>query len=57
MLRNRRIEIRFKRPKSILDFGDLPKKNPAASEAWLNGKINGSIVNRSLHREGFFFPL
>jgi IS4 transposase len=32
--------IHFKRLKSILDFGDLPKKNPVASEAWLNGKIS-----------------
>ncbi|MDR2792738.1 MAG: transposase, partial [Treponema sp.] len=29
----RQVEIRFKRLKSILDFGDLPKRNPAASEA------------------------
>jgi hypothetical protein len=40
-----------------LDFGDLPKKNPAASQAWLNGKIMGCFVNRGLHSEVFFFPL
>jgi IS4 transposase len=42
--RRRQVEIRFKRLKSILDLGDLPKKNPAASEAWLNGKIMVALL-------------
>jgi transposase len=33
------VETHFKRLKSIPGSGDVPKKNPAASEAWLNGKI------------------
>ncbi|MDR0706854.1 MAG: transposase [Treponema sp.] len=40
----RQAEIYFKRLKSIMDFGDLPKKNPAASEAWLNGKIMVALL-------------
>jgi hypothetical protein len=35
----RQVELYFKRLKSILDLGELPKKDPAASEAWLNGTI------------------
>jgi IS4 transposase len=42
--RRRQVEINFKRLKSILDFGDLPKKNPAASQAWLNGKIMAALL-------------
>jgi hypothetical protein len=33
------VEIYFKRLKSILDFGELPKKKPENSLAWLNGKL------------------
>ena len=33
------VEIYFKRLKSIMDFGELPKRRPASSMAWLNGKI------------------
>jgi hypothetical protein len=39
----RQVEIHLKRLKFILDPGDLPKKNPAASEAWLNGKITAAL--------------
>jgi transposase len=38
------VEIHFKRLKSILDFGGLPKKDPTASEAWLNGKIMVALL-------------
>jgi hypothetical protein len=38
------VEIHFKRLKSILDFGELPKKNPVASETWLNGKIMVALL-------------
>lgn len=33
------IEIYFKRLKSILDFGELPKRRPDSAIAWLNGKL------------------
>ena len=33
------VEMYFKRLKSILDFGELPKKKPENSMAWLTGKL------------------
>lgn len=33
------VEIHFKRLKSLLGFGDAPKKVPKSMEAWLNGKL------------------
>jgi Transposase DDE domain len=33
------IELAFKRMKSILGFGHLPKKDPASARAWLHGKL------------------
>jgi IS4 transposase len=33
------VEIYFKRLKSILDFGELPKRRPDSVIAWLNGKL------------------
>ncbi len=33
------VELYFKRLKSILDFGELPKKKTEHSLAWLNGKL------------------
>ncbi|MDR2783554.1 MAG: transposase [Treponema sp.] len=50
------VEIHFKRLKSILDFGDLPKKNPAASEAWLNGKIMIALLIEAFIAEASFSP-
>jgi IS4 transposase len=52
----RQVEIRFKRLKSILDFGDLPKKNPAASEAWLNGKITVALLIEAFIAKASFSP-
>jgi hypothetical protein len=50
------VGIRFKRLKSILDFGDLPKKNPAASEAWLNGKITAALLIEAFIAKASFSP-
>jgi hypothetical protein len=50
------VEIHFKRLKSILDFGDLPKKNPAASEAWLNGKIMVALLIEAFIAKASFSP-
>jgi hypothetical protein len=50
------VEIHFKRLKSILDFGDLPKKNPAASEAWLNGKIMVALLIEAFIGKASFPP-
>jgi transposase len=48
---NWQVEIHFKRLKSIPGFSDVPKKNPAASEERLNGKIMAALLI-----EVFFFP-
>lgn len=38
------IELAFKRMKSILGLGHLPKKDPASARAWLHGKIFVSLL-------------
>jgi hypothetical protein len=38
------IELAFKRMKSILGVGHLPKKDPASARAWLHGKIFASLL-------------
>jgi hypothetical protein len=50
------VEIHFKRLKSILDFGDLPKKNPVTSEAWLNGKIMVALLIEAFIAKVSFSP-
>jgi IS4 transposase len=50
------VEIHLKRLKSILDFGDLPKKNPAASEAWVNGKITAALLIEAFIAKASFSP-
>jgi hypothetical protein len=42
------VEIYFKRLKSILDFGELPKKKPEHSLAWLNGKLMIALLIESV---------
>ena len=38
------IEMYFKRLKSIMDFGDLPKKREESSLAWINGKLMVALL-------------
>jgi len=38
------IEIYFKRLKSIMDLGDLPKKREKSSLAWINGKLMVALM-------------
>jgi len=38
------VEIYFKRMKSIMDFGELPKRRHASVMAWLNGKLMIAIL-------------
>lgn len=38
------IELGFKRMKSILGLGHLPKKDPASARAWLHGKLLTSLL-------------
>jgi hypothetical protein len=44
------IELVFKRMKSILGLGHLPKTDPLSAQAWLQGKIFvGLLIERMLH--------
>jgi hypothetical protein len=44
------IELVFKRMKSILGVGHLPKKDPLSAQAWLEGKLFvGLLIERMIH--------
>jgi hypothetical protein len=47
------VEIHFKRMKSILDFGELPKKTPENSLSWLNGKLMVALLIESVIAKSF----
>jgi len=48
------VENYFKRLKSVLGFGDLPKKKEKASLAWLNGKMMVALLIETLIAGSFF---
>jgi hypothetical protein len=51
------IELVFKRMKSILGLGHLPKKDPLSAQAWLEGKLFvGLLVERMVDATTSFFP-
>jgi hypothetical protein len=51
------IELAFKRMKSIMGMGHLPKKDPASARAWLHGKIFASLlVERMVEAADTFSP-
>jgi len=51
------IELAFKRMKSILGLGHLPKKDPVSARAWLHGKIFASLlVERMVEAADRFSP-
>jgi hypothetical protein len=51
------IEQAFKRMKSILGLGHLPKKDPATARAWLHGKLLTSLlVERMIQAANTFSP-
>jgi hypothetical protein len=50
------VELYFKRLKSILDFGDLPKRRPDSVFAWLNGKIMIALLIEKLIGKRSFPP-
>lgn len=51
------IELGFKRLKSILGLGHLPKKDPASARAWLHGKLLTSLlVERLIQTARAFSP-
>lgn len=47
------VEICFKRLKSILDIGDLPKKTDDSTTAWLSGKIMVALLIESAIANSF----
>lgn len=50
------VEILFKRLKSILNFGELPKKKEESSLAWLNGKLMVALLIEHFLGTSLFFP-
>jgi hypothetical protein len=51
------IELAFKRMKSIMGVGHLPKKDPASARAWLHGKVFvGLLVERMVEAADTFSP-
>ena len=51
------VELAFKRMKSMLGLGHLPKKDPASARAWLHGKIFASLlVERMVEAANSFSP-
>ena len=56
LYRNRwQIELMFKRLKSIIGIGHLPKHNPESSVAWLYGKMIVALLSERLYREAEHF--
>ena len=47
------VEICFKRFKSILKFGELPKKTDSSTMAWLNGKLMVALLIESVIANSF----
>jgi hypothetical protein len=50
------VEIYFKRLKSILDFGELPKRRPESVMAWLNGKLMVALLMETIISKVDFSP-
>jgi len=50
------IENLFKRMKSIMNFGDLPKKSEASSLSWLKGKLMVALLMETLISGSFISP-
>lgn len=45
------IELAFKRLKSLLELGELPKKHPPGAKAWIHGKLFAAMLIETLIRE------
>lgn len=51
------IELVFKRLKSLLGAGHVPKSEPASAKAWVQAKIlTALLLERTLHEARFFSP-
>lgn len=51
------IEIYFKRLKSILDFGEMPKRRQDSVIAWLNGKLMIALLIEIIIAKSSFSPI
>lgn len=49
------IELVFKRLKSIIGIGHIPKSNPESCKAWLYGKMILALLTELFHREAELF--
>ena len=49
------IELAFKRLKSILNLGHLPKHDPESCKAWLHGKLLVALLVERIYREAESF--
>jgi hypothetical protein len=49
------VELAFKRLKSLLAFGHVPKTDPDSSRGWMQGKILAALLIDKILREGRFF--
>lgn len=49
------VELAFKRLKSIMGLGHLPKEDEESSKAWLHGKLLVSCLAQAIVDEGRFF--
>ena len=50
------VEIYFKRLKSIMDFGELPKRRSESVMAWLNGKMMIALLIEKIMSQSVFSP-
>ena len=50
------VEIYFKRLKSIMDFGELPKRRHESVMAWLNGKMMVALLIENIVNKAVFPP-
>ena len=49
------IELAFKRLKSIMGLGHLPKKDEHSAKAWLHGKLFVAFLAQAITEEGRSF--
>ena len=51
------VELAFKRLKSLLQMGQVPKKKATSAQAWMQGKIlTALLIERLLCEARFFSP-
>lgn len=50
------VELYFKRLKSILNYGEMPKKSEKSIFAWLNGKLMVALLIESIIADADFSP-